>query len=161
MLGIMFPFLVTMFTLLQGNMIERENVILLALPILGAVVFGAAFAVGRKTLMANVFNRRIMLTFMIMIGGIFLHRVVANNLGHSFEEILNADMVLMSLVAAVSALTITRQLFFLAAILGGGALWGSLDPPNALPILVATFASTGLACGVLLFRLTPPEDAGS
>lgn len=160
MLGIMFPFMITMFTLLQSGLVGRENAILLALPILGALVFGAAFVVGRKTLMANVFNRRIMLTFMSLIGGIFLHRVVANNLGHTFEEILNVDMVLMSLVAAVGALSISRQLLVLAAILGAGAIWGSLTPEHALPILVSTFALTGVACGVLLFRLRPPEDAG-
>ena len=96
---------------------------------------------------------------MALILGILFHRVVCWNLGLTFEQILATDLVLMTVVAGVSGLTISRWLWLLGCITGVGALGASLIPSFALEFLLVAAGLTAVSGGVLLVHLTRRKPA--
>ena len=120
-----------------------------AATLLGLVV---ASLVGRRYLLRNAFNRRLMGFFFVALSGMFIHRVQALAFGTEFAEVIAVDMVLMATVTGIGAMEFHPALWLLTLIYLATGLVITLVPVVALPAGTLAVGATLVGLGVALWR---------
>ena len=124
-----------------------------ALSIAFVVVLSVAAFVGRRTLLANLASRRLVLAMLLLGCALIGQRVLLRALGVPVTVALPIDLGLLALVASFPALFAQRRLVLPATVLAAGALVGAFRPDHAD---VAMSASTLLVLLLTTFLWAAP-----
>ncbi|HBP16769.1 MAG TPA: hypothetical protein DEA08_03110 [Planctomycetes bacterium] len=138
--------------LVLGGTLEANARVLL-LPA-GATLLGLVVAAlaGRRYLLRNAFNRRLMGFFFVALAGMFLHRLQALAFGTGFAEVIAVDMLLMAAMASVGAMSFHPALWLLTPVYLAAALTITLSPATALPAGTLAVGATLVGLAVALWR---------
>jgi serine/threonine-protein kinase len=129
----------------EGAPVTHRGLVIASATLLALVVSGVI--AGRRRILATQANRGLVGFFVVACSGIFAHRSVEAYLVRPAAGVLTIDMLLVVVIAAFGAVTVTARLAWVALVFAVGTVVGTISPAIGAPLF---FPCMLIALGLLM-----------